>query len=130
MACFLLRCQKFHPRFKTPFFATWLVGLCFGLIAALVPLKALAELTNIGTLAAFAMVSVAVLILRRTHPELPRAFRCPGVPVVPVFSVLFCLFLMLQLQLSTWVAFIAWLVVGLLIYFGYSRRHAKLATEA
>lgn len=119
--------SKIHPRYKTPFFATWLVGLFFGLIAALVPLKALAELTNIGTLAAFSMVSLAVLILRRTHPELPRAFRCPGVPFLPIFSVLFCVFLMLQLQLSTWIAFIAWLAVGLLIYFGYSRHHAKLA---
>ncbi len=101
-------------------------GLFFGLIGALVPLNVLAELINIGTLAAFSMVSVAVLILRKTHPDLPRAFRCPGVPVVPLLAVASCLFLMLNLKRFTWIAFGVWLVIGLLIYFGYSRRHSKL----
>jgi APA family basic amino acid/polyamine antiporter len=86
----------------------------------------LAELINIGTLAAFSMVSIAVLILRKTHPELPRAFRCPGVPVVPVLAVASCLFLMANLKLVTWVAFVIWLLIGMVIYFGYSRRHSKL----
>ena len=105
----------------------WLVGLFFGLIAALVPLNVLAELINIGTLAAFSMVSIAVLVLRRTHPDLPRAFRCPGVPVVPILAVASCLFLMLNLQPITWAAFGIWLVIGLAIYFLYSRHHSKLA---
>jgi basic amino acid/polyamine antiporter, APA family len=83
-------------------------------------------LINIGTLAAFSMVSIAVLILRRTHPDLPRAFRCPGVPVVPVLAVLACLFLMLNLKAVTWIAFVAWLAIGLAIYFSYSRSHSKL----
>ena len=86
----------------------------------------LAELINIGTLAAFSMVSIAVLILRRTHPDLPRAFRCPGVPVVPVLAVASCLFLMMNLQAMTWIAFAVWLVIGLAIYFLYSRRHSVL----
>lgn len=116
-----------HPRFSTPFLTTWLVGLFFGLIAALVPLNVLAELINIGTLAAFSMVSIAVLVLRRTHPHLPRAFRCPGVPVVPLLAVGACVFLMLNLQAVTWLAFGAWLVIGLVLYFAYSRRHSKLA---
>ncbi|HTH58903.1 MAG TPA: amino acid permease [Paraburkholderia sp.] len=116
-----------HPRFATPFLTTWLVGLFFGLIGALVPLEVLAELINIGTLAAFSMVSIAVLILRRTHPDLPRAFRCPGVPVVPVLAVASCLFLMVNLQRITWIAFVVWLVIGMVIYFGYSRRHSRLA---
>ncbi len=120
------RLSKVHPKFGTPFFTTWLVGLFFGLIGALVPLNVLAELINIGTLAAFSMVSIAVLILRRTHPDLPRAFRCPGVPVVPVLAVLACLFLMLNLQAVTWIAFVVWLAIGLAIYFGYSRWHSKL----
>ena len=120
------RLSKVHPKFGTPFFTTWLVGLFFGLIAALVPLNVLAELINIGTLAAFSMVSIAVLILRRTHPDLPRAFRCPGVPVVPVLAVAACLFLMLNLQAVTWIAFAVWLVIGLVIYFSYSRWHSKL----
>jgi APA family basic amino acid/polyamine antiporter len=120
------RLSTVHPKFGTPFFTTWLVGLFFGLIGALVPLNVLAELINIGTLAAFSMVSIAVLILRRTHPDLPRAFRCPGVPVVPVLAVAACLFLMLNLQAVTWIAFVVWLAIGLAIYFGYSRRHSKL----
>src|ERR1700742_1313738 len=121
------RLSKVHPRFATPFFTTWIVGIFFGLTGALVPLNVLAELINIGTLAAFSMVSIAVLILRRTHPGLPRAFRCPGVPVVPVLAVASCLFLMANLQAMTWVAFVIWLLIGMVIYFGYSRRHSKLA---
>ena len=116
-----------HPRFATPFKTTWLVGLFFGCIGALVPLDVLAELINIGTLAAFSMVSIAVLVLRRTHPDLPRAFRCPGVPVVPIFAVASCLFLMVNLQRITWVAFLVWLAIGMAIYFGYSRRRSVLA---
>ncbi|HTR09960.1 MAG TPA: amino acid permease, partial [Paraburkholderia sp.] len=119
--------SKLHPRFSTPFLTTWLVGIFFGLIGALVPLNVLAELINIGTLAAFSMVSIAVLVLRKTHPDLPRAFRCPGVPVVPVLAVASCLFLMINLQALTWMAFVVWTVIGLFIYFGYSRRHSRLA---
>jgi len=119
--------SRVHPRFATPFLTTWLVGIFFGLIGALVPLNVLAELINIGTLAAFSMVSIAVLILRRTHPDLPRAFRCPGVPVVPVLAVASCLFLMVNLKAVTWMAFVIWLLIGMVIYFGYSRRHSKLA---
>jgi basic amino acid/polyamine antiporter, APA family len=122
--------SRVHPRFATPFLTTWLCGLFFGMIGALVPLNVLAELINIGTLAAFSMVSIAVLILRRTHPDLPRAFRCPGVPVVPVLAVASCLFLMVNLAGVTWIAFVIWLVLGMTIYFGYSRRRSKLAHGA
>jgi APA family basic amino acid/polyamine antiporter len=116
-----------HPRFSTPFRTTWMVGLFFGCIGALVPLDVLAELINIGTLAAFSMVSLAVLVMRRTHPDLPRAFRCPGVPVVPVLAVASCVFLMVNLRWVTWVAFVVWLAIGMAIYFGYSRRRSLLA---
>jgi APA family basic amino acid/polyamine antiporter len=119
--------SRVHPRFATPLTTTWIVGIFFGLIGALVPLNVLAELINIGTLAAFSMVSIAVLVLRRTHPHLPRAFRCPGVPVVPLAAVAACVFLMINLQWVTWVAFLAWLAIGLVVYFGYSRRHSLLA---
>ncbi|AJK48003.1 amino acid permease [Burkholderia plantarii] len=119
--------SRVHPRFQTPFIATWIIGLLCALIAALIPLNVLAELINIGTLAAFAMVSIAVIVLRRTRPDLPRAFRCPGVPVVPILAVASCLFLMLNLSAVTWKAFIIWLVIGLVVYFAYSRRHAKIA---
>ncbi|MDD1786383.1 amino acid permease [Burkholderia gladioli] len=119
--------SRVHPRFQTPFLATWIIGLLCALIAALIPLNVLAELINIGTLAAFSMVSIAVIVLRRTRPDLPRAFRCPGVPVVPVLAVAACVFLMLNLSAVTWKAFGVWLVIGLVIYFVYSRRNAKIA---
>jgi APA family basic amino acid/polyamine antiporter len=119
--------SRVHPRLQTPFLNTWVVGLSFGLIGAMVPLNVLAELINIGTLAAFSMISIAVLVLRRTRPELKRAFRCPGVPVVPLLAIAFCIFLMFKLQNTTWIAFAIWLVLGLAIYFGYSRHHATLA---
>jgi APA family basic amino acid/polyamine antiporter len=121
------RLSHVHPRFATPFLTTWIVGIFFGLIAALVPLNVLAELINMGTLAAFSMVSIAVLVLRRTHPDLPRAFRCPGVPVVPILAVAFCLFLMVHLTAYTWATFVIWLAIGMVVYFGYSRRNSKLA---
>jgi APA family basic amino acid/polyamine antiporter len=120
------RLSKVHPVHATPHFATWTVGFVFSAIAAFVPLNVLAELINIGTLAAFTLISVSVLVLRRTHPDLPRAFRCPGVPVVPLLSVAFCLFLIAHLQMMTWIAFLVWLALGLVIYFLYARRHAVL----
>ncbi|QBY50635.1 amino acid permease [Cupriavidus oxalaticus] len=120
------RLSSVHPLHATPFFATWTVGIVFAMIAAFVPLNVLAELINIGTLAAFTLISIAVLVLRRTRPELKRAFRCPGVPVVPLLSVGFCLFLMAHLQALTWVAFLTWLGIGLSVYFLYARRNAVL----
>jgi basic amino acid/polyamine antiporter, APA family len=121
--------SRVHRRFQTPFVTTWLVGIFFGLIGALVPLDVLAELINIGTLAAFSMVSIAVLVLRKSHPNLPRAFRCPGVPLVPILAVASCVFLMVHLQAMTWIAFVVWLAIGLVVYFSYSRHHAKLAHD-
>ncbi|HEU4844054.1 MAG TPA: amino acid permease [Burkholderiaceae bacterium] len=120
------RLSTLHPKFGTPFFATWVVGIVFGLIAAVVPLGVLAELINIGTLAAFCLVSVAVVVLRKKRPDLHRAFRCPGVPVIPALAVMFCLALMTFLSRTTWIAFTVWLVIGLVVYFGYARRNAVL----
>ena len=120
------RLSTVHPRFHTPFFATWLVGIVFGLIAAVIPLNILAELINIGTLAAFTMVSIAVVVLRKKRPDLPRAFRCPGVPYVPALAVILCVGLMTFLSWVTWMAFTIWLVIGLVIYFGYARRRSLL----
>ncbi len=120
------RLSSVHPVHATPYFATWTVGIVFAAIAGFVPLNVLAELINIGTLSAFTLISIAVLVLRRTRPDLPRAFRCPGVPVVPLLSAGFCLFLMANLQALTWIAFLVWLVIGLAIYFLYARRNAVL----
>jgi APA family basic amino acid/polyamine antiporter len=124
------RLSTVHPRFGTPFFATWVVGILFGLIAAFVPLDVLAELVNIGTLAAFSLVSIAVIVLRKKRPELKRAFRCPGVPFVPILAVVFCVALMAFLSLVTWIAFVIWLALGLLVYFGYARRRSLLHGQA
>ncbi|HEU4962775.1 MAG TPA: amino acid transporter [Bacilli bacterium] len=115
-----------HPKYKTPYGSTWLVGIIAGLVGALVPLGQLAELVNIGTLAAFTLISIAVLILRRTEPNLKRGFKLPFMPVIPLLAVGFCVFLMVQLSLITWMAFLIWLVIGLFIYFGYSRSRSEL----
>jgi APA family basic amino acid/polyamine antiporter len=120
------RLAAIHPKYGTPFLATWIVGIVFGLIAAFVPLNVLAELINIGTLAAFCLVSVAVIVLRKKRPDLHRAFRCPGVPYVPALAIIFCLALMTFLSRSTWIAFGIWLALGLVVYFAYSRRNSVL----
>jgi APA family basic amino acid/polyamine antiporter len=124
------RLSTVHPKYGTPFFATWLVGIVFGLIAAVVPLGVLAELVNIGTLAAFSLVSVAVIILRKKRPDLHRAFRCPGVPVIPGLAIAFCITLMCFLSAHTWIAFVVWLLIGLVIYFGYARKRSLLHTTS
>lgn len=124
------RLSKVHPKHGTPFFATWLVGIIFGLIAAVVPLNVLAELVNIGTLAAFTLVSIAVIVLRKKRPDLPRAFRCPAVPLVPILAIVFCLALMSFLSWHTWMAFGIWLAIGAAVYFGYARKRSLLNNEA
>jgi basic amino acid/polyamine antiporter, APA family len=116
-----------HPRFGTPYRITIILGVIVSIIAGLIPLAELAELVNIGTLFAFVVVSIAVLVLRRTRPDLPRAFRTPLVPLVPILSVLACLYLMLNLPVETWYRFLVWLAVGSVIYFLYSRRNSRLA---
>ncbi|MFI0349281.1 amino acid permease [Actinomadura sp. 9N407] len=118
-----------HPRFGTPYRSTVLMGVIAAVLAGFIPLSALAELVNIGTLFAFLVVSIAVLILRRTRPDLPRAFRVPLVPLVPVLSVLGCLFVMLNLPLDTWLRFLAWMAIGIVVYFAYGRRHSRLRPD-
>ncbi len=118
--------SEVHPKYGTPYFATWMVGIVFGLIAAVVPLDVLAELVNIGTLAAFSLVSLAVIILRKKRPDLHRAFRCPGVPVIPALAIVFCLALMSFLSWHTWVAFVVWIAIGLAVYFLYARQRSLL----
>ncbi|MFC7442370.1 amino acid transporter [Laceyella putida] len=115
-----------HPKYKTPFNSTWILGTIAAFIGALLPLDKLAELVNIGTLTAFALVSVGVIVLRKTQPDLPRAFRCPGVPVIPLIAVGSCLFLISKLAVITWIAFGVWLLIGLVVYFTYSRKHSLL----
>jgi APA family basic amino acid/polyamine antiporter len=119
-----------HPRFGTPYRVTIILGVIVAIMAGLIPLSELAELVNIGTLFAFVMVSAAVLILRRTRPDLPRAFRTPLVPLIPILSVLACLYLMLNLPVETWYRFLVWLVIGAVFYFLYGRRRSRLAAPS
>jgi len=122
--------SRVSPRTGTPVRVTVTTGVVVAVIAALIPLSELAELVNIGTLFAFVLVAVGVLVLRRTRPDLPRAFRVPWVPVIPVLSALASFYLMLNLPGVTWVRFLIWMAVGLVVYALYSRRHSRLATGA
>ncbi|MGN6606255.1 MAG: amino acid permease [Jatrophihabitans sp.] len=115
-----------HPRFGTPARFTAGTTVVVMLIAGFISLSTLADLVSIGTLFAFVLVSVAVPVLRRTRPDLQRAFRVPLSPVVPILSALACLYLMLNLSIATWIRFAVWLVIGLVVYVGYGRRHALL----
>ncbi|HVO27766.1 MAG TPA: amino acid permease [Candidatus Margulisiibacteriota bacterium] len=119
-----------HPRFRTPHNATILTGILVAMVAASFPLKILADLVNIGTLMAFVIVCAAVLVMRRTNPDLPRPFRTPLVPLVPLLGAASNLLMMLFLGWENWLRLFVWLAVGLAIYFGYSRHHSKLALGA
>jgi len=116
-----------HPRFGTPARINVLVAVAVAALAGVVPLSELSELVSIGTLFAFMVVCVGVLVLRRTRPDLPRAFRTPWVPFVPIAGVLSCLWLMINLPLETWVRFLVWMVIGIAIYLAYGRGHSRLA---
>src|SRR6201987_4365638 len=117
---------KIHPRFRTPHITTIWTGVAVGGVAMLTDIGSLADLTNIGTLFAFVLVCLGVIVLRRTNRERPRPFRVPFVPVFPLLGVVFCFALMLSLPLETWGRFFIWLAIGLSIYFAYSVRHSKL----
>jgi APA family basic amino acid/polyamine antiporter len=117
---------RIHPRFRTPHITTIWTGIFVGGVAAVVDIGSLADLTNIGTLFAFILVCLGVIILRRTEASRPRPFRVPLSPVFPILGVFFCLVLMFSLPLETWIRFFVWLGIGLLIYFLYGVGHSKL----
>jgi APA family basic amino acid/polyamine antiporter len=117
-----------HPRFRTPWKSTILVGTFVAIGAGLLPIDALLQMTNIGTLFAFTVVCIAVLIMRKTNPEAKRPFRCPMVPLIPILGIIMCLMLMFSLPWANWVRLLGWLAIGLVIYFLYSRHHSFMKT--
>ncbi|PFE06428.1 amino acid permease [Bacillus cereus] len=121
--------SRVNQRVKIPLLNTWITGIVAALLAGLLDLHLLANLVNIGTLTAFIFVSCAVLILRKTHPNLKRGFRTPFVPILPIVAICCCLYLMINLSATTWKSFAVWLVIGLCVYFFYSRRNSHLLTK-
>ena len=120
---------KVHPKYRTPYLSTIYVGIIVAFITGTFPIQILGELVNIGTLLAFVLVCLGVWILRRKRPDLERPFRTPLVPLVPILGVLSCLGLMATLPGDTWIRLAVWLVIGLVIYFSYGRKHSVLQRE-
>jgi len=118
---------KVHPRYGTPHRPTIALGIFTAVVAGLFPLGEVAKLVNIGVLSAFIVICAAVIMLRIRKPELPRAFRTPWVPVIPVIGILFSIWLLSELAMITWMVFLGWVSLGFLVYFGYGMRHSKLA---
>jgi APA family basic amino acid/polyamine antiporter len=116
-----------HPVFRTPAFSTWVAGFLVAIPSGLFDIELLSDLSNIGTLFAFMLVSIGVIILRYRDPHRRRGFRVPFGPVIPVLSVLFCFLLMAGLPIITWIRFFGWLALGLVIYFFYSRHRTEFA---
>ncbi|HEY8804333.1 MAG TPA: amino acid permease, partial [Clostridium sp.] len=118
--------SKVHPVHKTPTLCTIITGCIAAVMAGLLPLEEIIKLCNIGTLFAFVLVSIGVIVLRKTMPNAERKFKCPWVPLVPILTILACFYLMSALPIVTWIRFIIWLLIGLVIYFIYGRHHSIL----
>jgi basic amino acid/polyamine antiporter, APA family len=118
-----------HRKYGTPYKITVITGVIVAVLAGFIPLSTLAELVNIGTLFAFMLVSIGVIVLRRTRPELPRSFRVPFVPVLPILSVLASFYLMLNLPGETWIRFGVWMVLGVILYYTYGRRRSRFSVR-
>jgi APA family basic amino acid/polyamine antiporter len=117
--------SSIHPRFRTPAFATWVAGILVAIPAGLFDVGTLAEMSNIGTLFAFVLVSIGVIVLRFKDPARHRGFRVPLGPIIPILSVFFCLLLMAGLPARTWIRFFVWLIIGLVVYYFYSRKRSE-----
>jgi APA family basic amino acid/polyamine antiporter len=118
-----------HPKYRTPYLSTIFTGVAVMFATGFLPLQLLGQLVNIGTLLAFVLVCAGVLILRKKRPDLDRPFKTPWVPFVPIAGVICCAGLMATLPLDTWIRLFIWLIIGFVIYFGYSRKHSRLQRE-
>ncbi|HEY0474283.1 MAG TPA: amino acid permease [Kribbella sp.] len=117
---------KTHPKFGTPYRLTLGIGLVVAIVAGVTPIGKLEEMVNIGTLAAFTLVSIAVPLLRKSRPDIQRSFRVPGNPVVPLLAAVICLYLMLNLSIETWLRFAIWMVLGFIVYAFYGYRKSRV----
>ncbi|HKU25316.1 MAG TPA: amino acid permease [Candidatus Sulfotelmatobacter sp.] len=117
---------KIHPRFRTPYLSSIVVGFFVAILAMLLPLSILDQMTSVGTLLAFVLVSAGVWMMRRTHPEVNRPFRTPWVPAVPILAILFSGALIVTLPTATQIRLVVWLLIGFIIYFSYGRKHSKV----
>jgi APA family basic amino acid/polyamine antiporter len=118
--------SKVHEKFRTPYVTTIAVGLLVALVAAFTNIDEMVDLTNIGTLFAFVLVCFGVIILRVKEPDRPRTFKVPFSPIFPLLGVAACIFLMTGLPAVTWIRFVVWLIIGLIVYFTYSYSHSML----
>lgn len=121
--------SRVHPKFKTPYLSTIITGTVAMIIAGVLPIRILGELVSIGTLLAFIIVCISVLVLRKTRPDIERPFRTPWVPAVPILGAVFCFIQMAALPVDTWLRLVIWMVVGFFIYFFYSAKHSKVRAE-
>jgi APA family basic amino acid/polyamine antiporter len=120
---------KLHPKHQTPYKSQWLFFVFVGLFAAFIPDSIVGNMTSIGTLFAFVLVCIGVMILRKKRPEVPRPFRTPLVPIVPVAGALICLAMIAGLGIDNWLRLFFWLIIGMFVYFGYSKKHSKVQKE-
>jgi APA family basic amino acid/polyamine antiporter len=118
-----------HPKFLTPWKSNALLMIFVSLFSGFIPLASLGNMTSIGTLLAFVIVCLGVMVMRKTNPDAPRPYRTPLVPLVPILGVLICFAMMYSLDSATWIRLVVWLAIGLTIYFAWSRHHSHLVTD-